>query len=416
MNENKVTIPKDFSAAVKDIKLAILQARARAARVSNVEALKLYFYVGGYISKKTRTAKWGTGTIDALSEHLQVELPGLRGFSPSSIKRMRVFFEAWSSYFEIRSLVTNKIRHSPIDENRQTPSDELNDMKIRPMALGELGEETLRMFFSLGFSFHITILEKTQDRDECLYYIVRAAKETWSHSELLNHLSANDYHHIGALPNNFTKTLSPMSLATKAVRSFRDEYLLELVNLDNVDAVHDQDIDERVLSKGLVANIEKTIEALGGNDFCFMGREKRLVVEGEELFVDLLFYHRSLQAMVAIELKMGKFRASYLGQLSQYLSVLDATERKFHENPSIGLLLCEKVNKPVVQLTVQGYSQPIGIATYQALRNIPQPYKTLAPVIDGVRKVMAEYKSEMSAQTGAKAAKNRKGKRQDLRD
>ena len=166
------------------------------------------------------------------------------------------------------------------------------------------------------------------------------------------------------------------------------------VNLDNVDAVHDQDIDERVLSNELVANIEKTIAALGGSDFCFMGREKRLLVKGEELYVDLLFYHRSLQAMVAIELKIGKFRASYLGQLSQYLTVLDAVEKKPNENPSIGLLLCEKMSKPVVQLTVQGYSQPIGIATYQALRNIPQPYKTLATVIDGVRKVMVEYKKE----------------------
>ena len=207
-----------------------------------------------------------------------------------------------------------------------------------------------------------------------------------------------------------------MAQATKAVRSFRDEYLLELVNLDNVDAVHDQDVDERVLSKGLVTNIEKTIEALGGSDFCFMGREKRLLIEGEELFVDLLFYHRSLQAMVAVELKMGKFRASYLGQLSQYLSVLDATEKKPNENPSIGLLLCEKVNKPVVQLTVQGYSQPIGIATYQALKNIPEQYKSLAPVIDGVRKVMVEYKSETAAAADAKSAKKskaRKGKRQD---
>ena len=199
-----------------------------------------------------------------------------------------------------------------------------------------------------------------------------------------------------------------MALATKAVRSFRDEYLLELVNLDNVDAVHDQDIDERVLSKELVANIEKTIAALGGSDFCFMGRERRLVVEGEELYVDLLFYHRSLQAMVAIELKMGKFRAAYLGQLSQYLSVLDAVEKKPNENPSIGLLLCEKMNNPVVQLTVQGYSQPIGIATYQALKNIPQPYKMLAPVIDGVRRVMAEYKREQPAPTGAKPARKRK--------
>lgn len=107
MKETKM-IPKDFSAAVKEIKIAILQARARAARVSNVEALKLYFFVGGYISKKTRAAKWGSGAIDALSDRLQVELPGLRGFSTSSIKFMRLWYEAWSEWFAIRYLASNE--------------------------------------------------------------------------------------------------------------------------------------------------------------------------------------------------------------------------------------------------------------------------------------------------------------------
>lgn len=379
-------MPKDFSTAVRDIKLAILQARARAARLANAEALKLYFYVGGYISKKTRNAKWGSGAIDALSNRLQVELPGLRGFSATSIRYMRIFFDEWMRWFEIR--------HLPSDEFRQTASAETVLMPIHHLPSDELDDEQITAFLSIGFTHHREILNKCKSFDERWYYIIASAKGPWTVEQLQQHLRADDYHHVGALPNNFAKTLSPMALATKATRSFRDEYLLELVNLDNVDAVHDQDIDERVLSKELVANIEKTIAALGGSDFCFMGREKRLVVEGEELYVDLLFYHRSLQAMVAVELKMGKFRASYLGQLSQYLSVLDATERKPNENPSVGLLLCEKMNKPMVQLTVQGYSQPIGIATYQALRNIPQPYKTLAPVIDGVRKVMIEYKRE----------------------
>ena len=158
----------------------------------------------------------------------------------------------------------------------------------------------------------------------------------------------------------------------------------------------------------MVANIEKTIQALGGNDFCFMGREKRLVFEDEEFFVDLLFFHRGLKAMVAIELKMGDFHPGYLGQLNFYLSALDKLMKKPDENPTIGLLLCEKVKKPVVELAVQGYSKPIGIATYQALRNIPEPYKTLAPVIDGVRRVMTEYKREQSADVSAKHEKKRK--------
>ena len=375
-------IPKDFAAAVKDIKLAILQARAKAAHLANAEALKLYFFVGGYISKKTRNAKWGSGAIDALSNQLQIELPGLRGFSAANIKYMRIFFDEWTRWFEIR--------HSSSDENRQTVSDENALMPIRHLPSDELTNEQITAFLSIGFTHHREILNKCSTYDERWYYILSCAKAPWTVEQLQQHLRADDYHHIGALPNNFAKTLSPMELASKAVRSFRDEYLLELVNLDNVDAIHDQDVDERVLSKALVADVEKTIQALGGDDFCFMGREKRLVIEGEEVFIDLLFYHRSLRAMVAVELKMGKFRPSYLGQLELYLSALDATVRHADENPSIGLLLCEKMNKGFVEFAVRDKSKPLGIATYQTLRSIPKPYKMLAPVIEGVRRVLSE--------------------------
>ena len=392
-------MPKDFSSTVKDIKLAILQARAKAARLANAEALKLYFYVGGYISKKTRMAEWGSSAIDALSEQLQVELPGLRGFAPSNIKNMRIFFETWYVIEEIRQLATAELDREAF---RQLPIAEICDTEIRylpsarncSMPLDELGDEDIAAFFSIGFTHHREIIRYCKDIDERLYYIRACAKGFWSVIELKNHIAADEYRHIGILANNFEKTLSPMALATHAVRSFKDEYLLDLINLDNVDARYGYETDERVLSKSMVANIEKTIQALGGNDFCFMGREKRLVFEDEEFFVDLLFFHRGLKAMVAIELKMGDFHPGYLGQLNFYLSALDKLMKKPDENPTIGLLLCEKVKKPVVELAVQGYSKPIGIATYQALRNIPEPYKTLAPVIDGVRKVMIESKRD----------------------
>ena len=394
------SMPSDFVSAVKDIKLAILQVRANAARLANAEALKLYFYVGGYISKKTRSAKWGSGAIDALSNQLQVELPGLRGFSATNIKNMRAFFEFWADDFSIRPLPMGElsIRHLPSDENCSSATNEIRQMSsaesalipIRQMPSAELGVESLNAFMSVGFSQHRDIVRAVQSKDEAWYYICASAKAPWSYEQLLQHLRADDYHHIGALPNNFGKTLSPMALATKAVRSFRDEYLLELVNLDNADAVHDQDIDERVLSKSLVADVEKTIQSLGGDDFCFMGREKRLLVEGEEVFIDLLFYHRSLRAMVAVELKMGKFRAAYLGQLELYLSALDATMKHPDENPSIGLLLCEKMNKGFVEFAVRDKSKPLGIATYRTLSSIPKPYKVLAPVIEGVKRVMSD--------------------------
>ena len=398
-------VPRDFLAAVQDIKLAILQARARAARASNAEALKLYFFVGGYVSAKTRKAKWGSGAIDALSERLQVELPGLRGFSPSAIKRMRLFFEKWTEDKAIRPIALGKlnsptIRHSPSDKSLAATNGN------RPTPLGEIADDSdKRAFLSLGFSFHCSILERTSDFDERWYYIHAAVEGHWSHETLLAHLRADEYHHIGALPNNFGKTLSPMALATRAVRSFRDEYLLELVNLDNVDAVRDQDVDERVLSKALVADVEKTIQSLGGDDFCFMGREKRLLVEGEEVFIDLLFFHRSLKAMIAVELKMGKFRPSYLGQLELYLSALDATMKHPDENPSIGLLLCEKMNKGFVEFAVRDKSKPLGIATYRTLRSIPEPYKSLAPVIDGVKRILAQASGETASPTNKDATK-----------
>ena len=377
-------MPRDFAAAVKDIKLAILQSRARAAHVSNVEALKLYFYVGGYVSKKTRTAKWGSGAIDALSNRLQVELPGLRGFSAASIKYMRLFFDEWMKWFEIRHLA----------------SDETSLVPIRHLASDEISQDDVAMFLSVGFTHHREILNKCRGFDERWYYIRSCAQGHWTVTELLAHLRAQDYRHIGALPNNFAKTISPMAQATRAVRSFRDEYLLELVNLDNVDAIHDQDVDERVLSKSLVANIEKTIQALGGDDFCFMGREKRLIYSGEEFFIDLLFYHRGLRAMVAVELKMGKFRPSYLGQLEFYLSALDALMKKPEENPSIGLLLCEKMNKGVVEFAVRDKSKPLGIATYKTLKAIPKPYRSLAPVIEGVRRELANGLRERTKKKG----------------
>lgn len=412
-------IPKDFAVAVKDIKLAILRARANAARLANTEALKLYFFVGGYISKKTRNAKWGSGAIGALSNQLQIELPGLRGFSASSMIFMRLFYEAWDGCPEIHKLISDEFHYLASNENDNAtinylPSNELVEgdirqmpsVEIRSLPTGKLDKDDIAAFFSIGFTHHREIIRFCKEFDERLYYIHACAKALWTVEQLQQHLRADDFHHIGSLPNNFGKTLSPMALASKAVRSFRDEYLLELVNLDNVDARAEQDVDERVLSKALVADVEKTIQALGGDDFCFMGREKRLIIEEEEVFIDLLFYHRSLRAMVAVELKMGKFRPSYLGQLELYLSALDATMKHHDENPSIGLLLCEKMNKGFVEFAVRDKSKPLGIATYKTLKSIPKPYQTLAPVIEGVRRVLSE--SVVKKAPRKRAAKKRR--------
>ena len=162
-SETGIAVPSDLSKVVKDIKFAILQTRAKAAHLANAEALKLYFFVGGYISKKTRNAKWGSGAIDALSNQLQVELPGLRGFSASSIKRMRQLYEVWSQTFEIRPLPMGEIDGNEL-------------VSIRPLPMGEITSDQIGAFLSVGFTNHALIVEKTKTADERWYYVLECAK------------------------------------------------------------------------------------------------------------------------------------------------------------------------------------------------------------------------------------------------
>ena len=200
-------MPSDFVSAVKDIKLAILQARAKAARLANAEVLKLYFFVGGYISKKTRNAKWGSGAIDALSNQLQVELPGLRGFSPGNIRKMRLFFEAWVPFLSIRSLPTNELELMPIRHLASVENCSLPTNENRQMSSADFEDGFVSAFLAVGFTHHVAIFMAAKDTDERLYYVMACAKEHWNVQQLDSHLRADDYHHIGALPNNFEKAL-----------------------------------------------------------------------------------------------------------------------------------------------------------------------------------------------------------------
>ena len=180
-------IPHDFTTAVKEIKLAILQARAKAAHLANAEALKLYFFVGGYISMKTRKAKWGSGAIDALSAQLQAELPGLRGFSAMNIKYMRLFFEAWAGSSEIRHLASVEFGKALFCVKRHPlPVGKTDKGEIRQTS-AKLEGDDIAAFFSIGFTHHREIIRFCKDIDERLYYIHDCAKGCWSVEQLHSH-------------------------------------------------------------------------------------------------------------------------------------------------------------------------------------------------------------------------------------
>lgn len=381
MNKNLINM-QDISTAVKTIKTAILKSRYMAARKANVEHLKLYFRVGAYVSANSRNGTWGTGAIAAISEQLSLELPGLRGFSPSNMKNMRQFFEAWS-VAPNRQLTTGDLKDSLLDETLPA---------IRQLPTGELTESDIAAFFSIGFTHHMEILFKCRSQAERWYYIRKTAMEFLNVEELKRRILARDYAANGKAVNNFALTIPSDRQVSKAVQSFKSEYLLDFVNI--VDADDDEEtLDEPEWMMELVAKVRKFIQELG-TDFCFMNVKKRFIVGESEFFSDLVFYHRTLRCMVAVELKKGAFKPAYLGQLDFYLACLDKYVKLEDENPSIGLILCHSMDRPVVELAIRRYAMPMGVATYRTSEDVPPAYKALKPLLEGSRKLLAEIKAD----------------------
>ena len=343
----------NYSQAVKVIKEAILRSQYRAASAANKEQLSLYYGIGCYVSKNSREGFWGKGAIETISQQLQKELPGLRGFSASNIKNMRSFYEEWSPVI-----------------NRQPMADEFNWAD----------------FVAIGFSHHIEIITKAKSLEARLFYIHESATRFWNKYVLRDYLKADLYNHRGTLPNNFTATMPSTKQALKAVNAFKDDYLLDFINVEELDT-QDEDLNERVLEKSIMDNIKRFILTFG-QDFIFVGNQYRLEVSGEEMFVDLLFFNRELNSLVAVELKSGKFRSSYLGQLSTYLSALDAYVRKPHENPAIGILLCRDMNQSFVEFAIRDYDKPMGVATYRATKDMPERLRNALPDIEELKKLL----------------------------
>ena len=372
---------QSYTEAVRVIKEAILRSQYRATSSVNKEQLSLYYGIGKYVSENSRNGFWGKGAIETISGRLQKELPGLRGFSASNIKNMRSFYEEWSPVI-----------------NRQPSADDLKTLTV--VSESELNENLLLVeirqpsadefnwsdFFAIGFSHHIEIMAKAKTLEARLFYIHESATRFWNKYTLRDYLKADLYNHRGTLPNNFTTTIPSAQQALKAVNAFKDEYLLDFINVEELDT-QDEDLNERVLEKSIVDNIKRFILTFG-QDFIFVGNQYRLEVSGEEMFVDLLFFNRELNSLVAVELKSGKFRSSYLGQLSTYLSALDTYVRKPHENPAIGILLCRDINQSFVEFAIRDYDKPMGVATYRATKDMPERLRNALPDIEELKKLL----------------------------
>lgn len=377
-----------YTSAVEAIKTAILQGQYEAAKGVNRIQLAVYFGIGKYISLNTRKGVWGTGALKIISDRLQKELPGLRGYGETQLKEMRLFYEGWTMLDANLSVITDKLQKS----NSSVTTDELQIIEnkidiFNSISIRNLQNFPVEDFFKVPFTHHSRIIAGTKNVEERYYYIHKTAEEHLSVDKLKTLIKSDAYSHSKSIPNNFSKTISDSSLARKAVMMFKDEYLLNFINVEQIGERDAIDVDERVVEQQIVQNIKEFIMTFG-TDFAFIGNQYHLEIYGVEHFPDLLFFNRELNCLVVIELKTGDFKTSYLGQLMGYLSILDSKIKKPHENPSIGIVLCKSANKDYVEFVIRDYNKPMGVATYTTSEDLPDNLRKALPDIEQLKQLL----------------------------
>lgn len=396
-----------ISQAVETIKTAILQGQYEANKGVNRIQLAVYFAIGKYLSLNTRNLEYGAGAIKAISDRLYKDLPGLRGYSASSLKNMRRFYEEWI----LLDAENGREQESPIaigeSLQQQSPiaigesfhqlsvvTDELQNTQnqidiYHSIVIPNLTEFPVEDFFSVPFTHHIRVIEKVKDLEARYYYIHRTAVEKLSVDALERLIKQQAYEKQEQIPNNFRQTLPASALARKAVMMFKDSYQLDFINTEQIGERDKQDVDEKEVEQHIIHNIKQFIMTFG-QDFTFVGNQYHLEIYGEEFFPDLIFFNRELNALVVVELKIGEFKPSYLGTLTAYLQILDTKVRKPHENPSIGIVLCKSANKQFVEFVIQKFDSPMGVATYTTAADMPEELRKALPDMDELKRIMAK--------------------------
>lgn len=407
MEENKdIKMTQELRQAVADIKAAILQGQYEACKGVNRIQLAVYFGIGKYVSQHSRKGTWGMSALEVISNQLRRELPGLRGYSATSLRNMRKFYENWimldgnsaSALAELQSTDNQRdiksastlANNSPtaIADISSVATDERNAIDIYHTIQAPVTEDfPIEDFFRVPFTHHIRIIEGTKEIAAQYYYIHRTAEENLSEKEVIRLAKENAYGRREQIPSNFRQTISDAAQMRKAVTMFKDSYMLDYINVEEIGVRDKIDVDERVVEKEIVSKVKNFIMTLG-DDFTFMGNQKLLEIYGVEHFPDLLFFNRELNAMVVIELKTGEFKTSYLGQLMGYLTLLDEKVRKRHENPSIGIVLCKSANREYVEFMIRDYSKPMGVATYKTADEMPENLRKALPDMEELKKLI----------------------------
>ena len=297
-----------------DIIKLIKQSRTNAIKAVNSELINLYWQIGEHLSKKIEQAEWGDSVVTELSIHIQRNEPEIKGFSDKNIWRMKQFYETYKDLPKLSTLLRE-----------------------------------------ISWSHNLAIISRCKTIEEREFYIKLTRKERYSFRELERQISASLFERTMIGKSKLSTALRESN--QDLTRTFKDSYVFEFLNLQEPHS-------EKDLQRGLIKQMKSFILELG-KDFLFIGEEYKLQVGSGDFFIDLLFYHRGLQCLVAFELKSDKFKPEHLGQLNFYLEALDRDVRKQNENPSIGVLLCKDKDNEVVEYALSRSLSPTMVSEYK---------------------------------------------------
>ncbi|MBL8024263.1 MAG: DUF1016 family protein [Elusimicrobia bacterium] len=355
--EKKLLSTKEYKSFLLDLKNKIILSRVRAARSINRHLIRLYWDIGRSIVEKQAACGWGQSVVEVLSKDLQRGFPGLRGLSAANLWAMRRFYVEYTDDHFLQQAVEELGKKSVI--SAPVPA------RKAPSFLQQLVEE-------LPWGHHLLLLEKIKPPLARLYYIRASVRFGWSRNVLLNQILAEAYERssMKGKTHNFQVAL-PEFLAEQANEALKSSYNLEFLGID-------RQVKERQIEDRLLERVQKFILELGYG-FCFIGRQHRLVLGHKEYFIDLLFYHRFLKSLVAIELKAGSFLPEYAGKMDFYLNVLNTKEKSPHDNPSIGIILCAKKDDLDVEFSLKSKTNPIGVSSYHLTSKLPKEFRGKLP-------------------------------------
>lgn len=333
---------KNYGSLLREIKERIHKAQYTALKAVNKELITLYWDIGKIVVGRQKKHGWGKSIVENLAKDLQIEFPGIRGFSSQNLWYMRQFYLEYHGSTKLQPLV------------------------------GEI-----------SWSKHLVIMGRVKDMLEREFYISMTRKFGWTKNILIHQINTKAYERTLLNQTNFDKAL-PDRLRHQAKLAVKDEYTFDFLELE-------EDHNELELEREIMKRMNRFLVEMGGV-FTFMGNQFRVEIEGHEFFIDILLYHRRLKALMAIELKIGTFKPEYAGKMQFYLSVLDDLIKTPDENPSIGIILCQDKNRTIVEYALKDSGKPIGIGTYTLTTRLPKNLKRELPSPEQIAKLLEETK------------------------